>query len=147
MVKAEVFGIWLAVAILFHVSITIMLQQPPVETTAVDAKAALKQNRHLKITPESPAGVVQEWLDGVHSGYGVLFTPALEDYGVEGLKDLAELASTDRNELDKLLTAAGHPVPAASPASCCFCCSSAILFSAQSPLQALWSMPTDSAAL
>ena len=107
MVKAEVFGIWLAVAILFHVSITIMLQQPPAQATAVDAKAALKQNRDHEIIPGSSASVVREWLDGVHSGYGVKFTPALEDYGVEELKDLVELATTDRNELGKILTDAG----------------------------------------
>ena len=53
------------------------------------------------------AGVVREWLDGVHSGYGDRFTPALEEYGVEDLQDLALLATTDKDELDKIFTDAG----------------------------------------
>ena len=51
--------------------------------------------------------MVREWLDGVHSGYGDRFTPALEEYGVEDLNDLATLATTDKDELDKILTGAG----------------------------------------
>ena len=48
---------------------------------------------------------VREWLDDVRPGYGDKFGPALDEYGVDFLSDLIELASL--NELDDILEAAG----------------------------------------
>jgi len=67
---------------------------------------ASRERTTLK-NPTMEAGVVREWLDGVQSGYGDRFTPALEEYGVENLQDLATLATTDKDELDKIFTDAG----------------------------------------
>ena len=50
---------------------------------------------------------VREWLDDVRPGYGDRFGPGLDDEGVDSLRDLADLASTDLKQLDDILLDAG----------------------------------------